>query len=156
MQHTSFLILATAILSFFAGPIIAGAEAPVSEEHKMVVQIKGDDFEIHQTDISDLEVGDAETIYTESGKRIDLLRSKDGVEVYIDGELLDTGAHGEMAPHADHRVVHKHVEVICDQEVDCDEHVWISEDMDVDMEAMHEAHGEKVIVVKKVVQVTED
>ena len=48
---------------------------------------------VADTDISHLGVGDAETIYTESGKTIDLLRTEDGVEVYVDGELLGEPLH---------------------------------------------------------------
>jgi hypothetical protein len=42
----------------------------------MVIALQTDDFELAETDISDLEIGDAETIYTESGKTIDLLRTR--------------------------------------------------------------------------------
>jgi hypothetical protein len=149
MKHSLFPLIITAFFSLTNPPIYASEEPVVIEEKKVVIQLKTDDFELHETDISHLEVGDAETIYTESGKRIDLLKSKDGVEIYIDGELLDIPAHEE------HKIVHKHVEVICDDEAECDEHVWISEDSDLDAKAMHPEHEERVIVIKKKVKITE-
>ena len=150
MKHTVALLIISAIFSLTNTPVSAGEEPVVVKERKMVVQLKTDDVELHEADISHLEVGDAETIYTESGKRIDLLKSKDGVEIYIDGELLDIPAHEE------HKVLHKHVEVICEEGDECGEHVWISEDSDMDLEGMYEAHGEKVIVIKKKVVVAKD
>ena len=150
MKHTVFPLIIAAFFSLTNTPVYAGEEPVVIEEKKMIVQLKTDDVELYETDISHLEVGDAETIYTESGKRIDLLKSKDGVEIYIDGELLDIPAHDE------HRVVHKHVEVICEEGDECDEHAWISDDSDMDLEGMHEAHGEKMIIIKKKVEVAKD
>ncbi len=55
----------------------------------MVIALNTDDFNLHETDISELTIGESQTIGTDSGKVIDLLRTADGVEVYIDGELLD-------------------------------------------------------------------
>ena len=102
---------------------IAGGEEKVVED-QMVIALKGDDFELHETDISHLAVGDAETIVTDSGKTIDLLRTEDGVEIYVDGELLDIGGgHGELHEahevHESHKMVYKTIEIECESEDDC-------------------------------------
>jgi hypothetical protein len=90
----------------------------------MIVAIETDSFSLAETDVSSLAVGEAETIETESGQVVDILRTPDGVEVYIDGELVDVGLDHD---HEAHQVnmIRKHVEIICDEEDDCDKHVVI-------------------------------
>jgi hypothetical protein len=116
--------------------------------------LKTNDFEVAETDISDLEVGESETIVTDSGKTIDLLRTADGVEIYVDGELMDIpemGAHG--AHHDGNMKIHKKVIIECEvdgeagEASDCgDEMVFVGKG-DIDMEALHEAgDGHKVII----------
>lgn len=140
------LPLIAAALLFAAGTLtaVAGDSAETHEEH-MVIALITDDFELPETDISHLAVGDAETVFTESGQTIDILRTEDGVEIYVGGELLemDSELHG-------HRVVHKHVEVICGEEEECEEMVWISEDEDAGagLHEIDEHHG-KVIIIKE-------
>ena len=56
---------------------------------KMVIALKADDFELAETDISELAIGEAQTIETESGTVIDILRTADGADIYVDGELLE-------------------------------------------------------------------
>ncbi len=174
MKQIIFL-LATGIFLMSAGSIVAGEDPEIVVEKKYVVALSTDDFELEETDLSHLAVGDAETILTESGKTIDLLRTEEGIEIYIDGELLDIGmADAEL--HGSHKIVHADVEIICDEDEECEETVWISEDgeMDVDVEVLHEghetahkvikikhgepgddmgelheAHGEKIIIIKK-------
>jgi hypothetical protein len=149
MTHKLLLVLAISIFALGTTNVSAD-EAEKIEHEQIVIALSTDDFELAETDLSDLEVGDAETIMTESGKRIDLLRTEDGVEVYVDGELVDTGMHGGENLHDGHTVVHKHVEVICDTDEDCEEMVWMSEDEEFDMESLHEqGHHEKVIIIKK-------
>ncbi|MFT5351471.1 MAG: hypothetical protein ACI9MF_002294, partial [Gammaproteobacteria bacterium] len=72
----------------FSALIYAGITFAGNKE-KMVVELKTNDFEIAETDISDLAIGESETIVTESGKTIDLLRTAEGIEIYMDGELMD-------------------------------------------------------------------
>ena len=135
--------------------IAAGIVSANAGDHKMVVAVKTGDFERVETDISHLGVGDAETIHTESGKTIDLLRTQDGIEIYVDGELMDTGMGGDQGLHEDHHVIHKNVEIICESEDDCDEMVFMSEDEDIDVEVLHEellyeeGEHERVIIIKK-------
>jgi len=133
-------------------------------EEKMIIALKTDDFEMIETDVSSLAVGESQTIESDSGQVIDLLRTRDGVEIYVDGELLEMdfdreGLH-EEGSHGDH-MIKKHVEVICDGDEECDKMVWISEGDDIDLQELHEIHmdgtgeGHKVIMIKKHV-VTED
>jgi len=160
-MKTKLSLIYTLILSAFvsAGYALAGGD------EKMIIELKTNDFELAETDISDLEIGESETIVTESGKTIDLLRTADGVEVYLDGELLDTpkmGAHkmghGEMH-HGDHdgKMIMKHKEIIIDCEVDGevgDEHECSNEmiffgDGDIDIEALHEGGDAHKVIVKR-------
>jgi len=135
MIHKLILLLAVAVFTLGAASLSAG-------EDKMVIALTTDDFELAETDVSDLEIGDSETIYTQSGKTIDLLRTADGIEIYIDGELLELGLDGEEGIHEGHHVVHQHVEVDCDTEEDCD--------MDIELGSLHgEGHHEKVIIIKE-------
>lgn len=146
------LVLATTLMASLnmAG---AGEPAEAVHEEKIVIALSTDDFDLQETDISHLEIGDAETIHTESGKTIDLLRTEGGVEIYLDGERLDMGTEGDEGLHGEHAVVHKRVEVICDTEDDCEETVWISGDEEIDVEALHgEGQHRKVIVIKEKVE----
>ncbi len=157
MKHYLKPIIA---LTTFAFLIATSVQAETKE--KMVIALKTGQFELTATDISTLAIGEAQTIETDSGKIIDILRTADGVDIYVDGELLevnfDTGG-----LHEEH-MIRKHVEIICDSDeedgVSCsDQMVWISEGEDIDFEALHEMHlngeGHKVIVIKKEV-VTQD
>lgn len=135
MIHKLILLLAVVVFTLGSASLSAG-------EDKMVIALTTDDFELAETDVSDLEIGDSETIYTQSGKTIDLLRTADGIEIYVDGELLELGLDGEEGIHEGHRIVHQHVEVDCDTEEDCD--------MDIELGSMHgEGHHEKVIIIKE-------
>jgi len=101
------------------GVAFAGSDAPhASHESVTVIALKTDEFEIPETDVSHLGVGDAETIYTEDGRTIDILRAEDGIEVYVDGELLEVGS---VAPH-DATVVD--YEIVCNGDEECDELVY--------------------------------
>jgi hypothetical protein len=102
----------------------------VYAETEIIIALKTDNFELTETDISALAIGEAKTIETESGSIIDILRTTDGAEIYVDGELLEMdfdheGIHGE-------HMIKKHVEVICESDEDCGEHVIVlSGDEDV-------------------------
>jgi len=153
MTEKWVLLAAMVVFAFGALPVSAGESADQATESKMVIALVTDDFELAETDISHLGVGDAETILTESGKTVDLLRTEDGVEIYVDGELLDMGMDSEEGLHQEHAVIHKHVEVICATEDDCEETVWISDDEDIDVEALHgDGHQKKVIVIKEKIE----
>lgn len=161
-MKTKLSLIYSLILSvfIFTGYALAG------EEEKMVIKLKTSDFEMAETDISDLEIGESETIVTESGKTIDLLRTAEGVEVYVDGELLDIP---EMGAHKSHRVkmhhgdhdgkmVKKHKEIIIECEVDgedgeeheCGNEMFFVGDGDIDIEALHEDGDAHKVIVKRI------
>ena len=165
MKHLNWAL--AAICLSISSLAIAGSDndTVVHEERTMVVALHTDDFELAETDISHLEPGDSETIVTESGRVVDLLRTMDGLEIYVDGELIDLGAHTDH-----HAIVHEDIEIVCESEDDCEKYVWVSSDedhdyehdlhalgegahgaivIDGDLESLHEEHGEKVIVIQK-------
>ena len=136
MKHKTLLLPTLLVLGFSAGAV-AGDQAEEIVEEKVIIALSTDDFELGETDLSHLAVGDAETIVT-GEDRPDMT-----IEIYVDGELLDIGHGG----HEEHRVVKK-IEIICDDgEVDCEEMEWISETGDVDLSA-HLEGGHKVIMIK--------
>lgn len=91
-MNRNLLTLVSALTFTLAGSTIAIAK----DVQKHVIALKTDDFELVETDISDLEVGEARTIVTEEGKNIDIIRAAEGVEIYVDGELLDL-SFGDMS-----------------------------------------------------------
>jgi len=141
--NLNFAIILLAI--FVSGTVLAEAE------EKMIIALKTDHFEVAETDISTLAVGEAKTIETDSGKVIDIIRTADGAEIYVDGELLEMDFDHEGL-HEEH-MIRKHVEIICAEGEDCDKHIVMHAEGDTDIEALHELHanGEahKVIVIKK-------
>ena len=187
-------------------PLIFALLIPVSAlaqtQEKMVIAIETDDFKLTETDISMLAIGEAKTIETDNGRFIDIIRTSEGAEIYLDGELVemnfdhedlleehltnvsveitcdneeecdeditilnhdDLAESGWTAADGQHVVIHKEVEVTCndgEQGSHCDhEVITISGDESIDMEQLHENHGNgdghKVIVIKKTL-VTED
>jgi hypothetical protein len=127
-------------------PLAAAAEGPdPAADKKIIVAVKADDLELSKTDISHLDIGDAETVRTDSGRTIDLLRTEDGVEVYVDGERVATAPHGEMVPGG----AHKRIQIICNDEdegSDCEE-LALLEHGDIDLEALGAA-GQRVILIR--------
>jgi hypothetical protein len=136
--------------------ILAAISFQALAEEKMVIALKTHDFEVAETDISSLAIGEAKTIETESGKVIDILRTADGAEIYVDGELLEMNFDGdglhEEGLHKEH-VIKKHVEVICESDEECDKNVFVISADDIDLEEFHEMHedgqGHKVIMIRK-------
>jgi hypothetical protein len=118
MKHFLGHIIALSIFTFLT-------TTPLQAEtrEKMVIALKTSDFELTETDISDLAIGEARTIETDSGKVIDVLRTAEGAEIYVDGELLELNIADEVA-HGQHTVT-EHVEVICHDEDDCDTNVVV-------------------------------
>jgi hypothetical protein len=120
---------------------------------KMVIALKTDDFELTETDISTLAVGEAHTIETESGKVIDILRTADGAEIYVDGELLELNMDHEGL-HEEHmvkkHVIKKHVEVICDNDEECEKDIVIHAEGDHDVSSWVTEDGENVFIHKEI------
>ena len=190
------------VFALFALALLTSGYVFAETREKMIIALQTDDFELAETDISSLAIGEAKTIETDSGKVIDILRTNDGAEIYVDGELLEMNFNEDNL-HEEH-MMEKHVEIICDNEEECDENIFvlsgdgheesewvtadgehvtihsevevicsddeegshcdhemllISDDVDLDLEELHEQHGSdeahKVIVITKV-HVTED
>ena len=148
MKNVIILLVAVAV-AMGAFALQAGDEVEKIVEKKIVVAMSTNDFELDEIDISDLAVGDAETIVTESGKTIDLLRTEDGVEIYVDGEMMDIphmGDHGadvdiDIVHEGHHDGTHKVIVIESDSEIE-------------DVDSLHEAHEGKVIVIRKQVEET--
>lgn len=104
----SILSLALLFIVLCTGPAFADTT------EMMIIKLKTDDFEIAKTDISNLQVGEAETIITDSGRTIDLLRTADGVEIYVDGEMLELpDMSGDGLHEGHHTIIHKQIHVKC-------------------------------------------
>lgn len=147
MQIKHLYLLAALLALSVPAVIFAGGE-PVHDMHeKIVVAISGDDFDLAETDVSHLGIGDAETIVTESGKTIDILRAEDGLEIYVDGELMDD--HGAMDLHGGHHVIHKKIEIICDTDGECEDLVEIDQGGEL-VEFIEDDEAHKIIVIRQV------
>jgi hypothetical protein len=151
MKYRFFILAAALILALVcATSVSAGDTTEKKIEKRTVIALKTDDFEMTETDISDLEVGESETIVTESGKTIDLLRTAESVEIYVDGELLELGFDGGAGEHNEHGTAHKKVKVICDDNENCEKEVWILDGEDHDIESLHGEEGGHRIIRKHI------
>jgi len=144
-MHTHLMTRGFAALLLTAA-VSAVAQNPVPDE-ELVVALKTEHFEIPETDISHLAVGEKETIVTEYGRTVDLLRTEDGVEVYLDGELLDLATDGEE------HVIREEIEILCDTPADCEDVRLMAEDGDLDLEALEADAAHKVIRIRKETEV---
>jgi len=98
------VLLPTLLLGAYA---LAG-EPVLHEQHTIAVKTSG--AEIFETDLTQLAVGESRTFTTDAGKTIDVIRTADGAEVYIDGELVDISS---ASYSGDHAVIHREVQVEC-------------------------------------------
>lgn len=154
----SALTLALLFTILCAGPAFA-------DTAKMIIKLKTNEFEIAATDISNLQVGDAETIVTDSGKIIDLLRTADGVEIYVDGEMLEipdlnsAGLDGGMHTGLDggmHTIIHKHKHLEClvdgddESEWECADELAFFSDEDSGFEFLHtDGDAHTIIIIEQ-------
>jgi hypothetical protein len=108
-------------LAYFS--ILASSPLLANSQEEVIIALKTGDLELVKTDVSEMAVGEAKTIETESGKVIDILRTADGAEEYIDGELVEIGDKhtGEQQLHK----IERHVEIVCDDEENCDKEIFI-------------------------------
>ena len=92
----------------------------------MTISITTDSFELTETDVGSLAVGEAKTIQTESGHVVDILRTPEGAEVYIDGELVDIGSDHERLSEELH-VISSDIAIECadDSGAGCEKHLVI-------------------------------
>ena len=136
------------ILALATTLVLAATSIQAQDGKKMVIALSTDDFELSETDISALAVGEAKTIETDSGRIIDILRTNDGAEVYVDGVLLEMNF-DEEGLHEEH-MIEKHVDVICDPEEECEKHVVIHVDSDDETTRWLSHDGDNVIIHKEI------
>lgn len=134
------LALSTAL---FAAPLWAGG----SHHETHVIKVKTDDAEMVEADVSDLALGESRSFVTDSGRTVDILRAPEGIEVYIDGELLEA-EFGAEDLHERMALIHEEMEIECeaDDEAECEDHfayAWSTEDTD-----------ENVFVARKIVEIS--
>lgn len=112
-----FALLATAALA--TSPVQAG------DENKVTIEVETGSFKLAATDVSSLAVGESKTIETESGEVIDILRTLDEFEIYVDGELLDLGFPHD--PEGEMHMITNHVKIVCEEEdeSECGRHLVI-------------------------------
>ena len=145
MKHNLKSIFALIIFA-----LLTSTTVQAGSEEKMIIALKTDDSGLVESDISDLAIGESQTIETDSGKVIDILRTADGAEVYIDGELMEMDFSGEGL-HEEHEIheMQQHVEIICDDDEECDKNVFIMASDDSDAEWVTE-DGENIIIHKEI------
>jgi hypothetical protein len=146
-SETRLALAVTLLASGFALSAQVFGSHEHGDQHQTMIALHTDDFELAETDVSDLAIGESKTIVTESGKTIDLLRTEDGMEIYLDGELLDLEFGSGAELHSDHAGLHKKIEVVCTGADDCEETVWVSESGDEHISAGHD--GTKTRVIKR-------
>ena len=109
--------------TLLATPVCAGE----SLHSTHVIKIATGDAEVIEADMSDLGVGESLSFTTDSGRIVDVLRGADGIELFLDGELIDAGA--PSAHDNDRLALHEKVIIAC------------SDDDDACSEAMHRIEG---------------
>ena len=132
---------------------LASTAAQAGSDEKMIIALKTDNDALLETDISELAIGEAKTIETSSGKVIDILRTAEGAELYVDGELLEMnfdneGLH-EEGSHGDH-MIKKHVEIICDNDEECDKNVFVVTGDDTNIVSFVTDDGENIVIHKEI------
>ncbi len=144
-------LLSTSIFLMMSG-FLFGGTAFAGEQKEMIIDLETEDFHIEQMDISDLEIGDTETIYTEDGKTIDVVKTDAGVDIFIDGEKLDHPGPDLLSLHADSEearfiIVDIECETETDEDCAAEEHWAVSAD---EQPHAHEAMPHKIIISKEV------
>ena len=57
---------------------------------KHVIKVQAGGAEIIEADVSNLAPGEARSYTTDSGHMVDILKGIDGIEIYLDGTLIET------------------------------------------------------------------
>jgi hypothetical protein len=136
------------IFTLAALALLATTSVQAETREEMVIALKTNDFELTETDISTLAIGEGQTFETDSGKVIDILRTADGAEIYVDGELLEMNF-DEESLHQEH-MVKRHVEIICDSDEDCEQDIVIHAIDHSDTSDWVIEEGENVFIHKEI------
>ena len=117
------------------------------ENYQAKIKIIGDDFELDETDVSSLEVGESMTFYSDEGREILVTREDDGFDISIDGESLDLPrlVGGADGGHHGIKVIKK--QFMCDSDEECD-HEFINIHEDTDMQLLHFAGDELALDIE--------
>jgi hypothetical protein len=112
------------------------------DHHEAKIKIIGDDFELDETDVSDLEIGESMSFYTDNGREVLILRQEDGFDISVDGESIalprmSAGGHGG---HSGVKVITK--EIVCDSDGEECDHEFINIHEGGDFEVLHLAGEE--------------
>ena len=156
----------TAVLACSALSISLAGEI---REFKHVIKVQTDGSDVIEADVSGMQPGEAMSFTTDSGKMVDILKSVDEFEIYIDGEqVAGPPAAEQRQAHAalvhermvtceatDAQVcegqhgqaIHRKVEIHCDSETagDCDSLIVSGGEADLVLE---EIMDEQIIVIR--------
>jgi hypothetical protein len=150
-MHSRQVLLSAILLTTFCTCYAATADdATATMDREEVIALKTDNFELEDTVVSDLAVGESKTIFTDDDRTIDLLRTDEGLEIYVDGVLQDMDIHffGE----ADEAGAGSHeIEIVCTGDENCDQLVWVEADEDFDSTAS--ADADEVHVIKREIRI---
>jgi len=123
----------------------------------MMIDIDTDAFQIDQLDISRLSPGDTETVYTDDGRTVDILRKEEGIEIFVDGQPLNLPelvcpTHSPDGSHEPYRTVMIQMECDAESDEECN-HLMLDADGKWAVDESHEQHH--IVVIKESVE-TED
>ena len=109
-----------AVLILLAGIALSPTWAG-GDNYEAKIKIIGDDFELDEADVSNLEPGESMSFYTDSGREVLVVREDDGFDISIDGESLDLPslAHGAHHGGGFHGVKIITKDFVCDDEDEC-------------------------------------
>jgi len=149
MKHTRLNPARTPLALLCAGllstPLLAGEHA--TETH--IVKVRTADAEVVEADVTDLALGESRTFVTGSGHTVDLLQAPEGLEIYIDGELVET-RHGAEDLHERIALLHERSAEACEAADGsaCEEHYAYvyRTDAEGEMDAVVEAIGSEINV----------
>ena len=142
------------VFALLVSLLLTSASALAQTQEKLVIELETDDFNLPETDISTLAIGEAQTIETDSGRIIDILRTSDGAEIYVDGELLEMNFNDEDL-HEEH-MMKKHFEIVCDNGEECDENMLFPNHDKHEASGWAMADGEHVVIHREVEVTCED
>jgi hypothetical protein len=127
MNKASITRITALIPTLLLGMTALAGEPVIHEQHTIALKTSGS--EVFEADLNELAIGESRSFVTDAGQSVDLIRTAEGAEVYIDGKLVDIGSVGLDG---DHHVLHKEASVECfsdgDGETDCDHDVVFSGD----------------------------
>lgn len=152
MKNTTSLFLL-----IISATLLWSANAAAAADEQILIKLKTDDFALDETDVSHLEPGEAETITTDSGKVIDLLRTTEAVEIYVDGELLELphmsghDRHQDGASKKHHRIIIE-CEVVEGEALDsqCADELVLLSDGEIDIDSLHGEGDHHKVLIKRI------